>query len=152
MENIPGIRKIELEEEALKDLDKTRKWSMFLAILGFIFAGIMLIGGLIASLFLSVFKTEHALFGVTELLVIVGILVFILIYFFPMLYLFRFSKHTSNAVRTLDKQEMQNAIKYLRKYYVYIGILTIIVLAIYFIAIIAAGASMAFLKDLGTGI
>jgi hypothetical protein len=69
-----------------------------------------------------------------------------------MLYLFRFSKHTSNAVRTLDKQEMQNAIKYLRKYYVYIGILTIIVLAIYFIAIIAAGASMAFLKDLGTGI
>jgi Family of unknown function (DUF5362) len=152
MENIPGIRKIELEEEALKDLDKTRKWTMFLAILGFIFTGIILIGGLITSLFLTVFKTEHALLGVTELLVIVGILLFVLIYFFPMLYLFRFSKHTSNAVRTLDKQEMHSAFRYLRKYYVYIGILTIIVIAVYFVAIIAAGSSMVFFKDLGTGV
>jgi hypothetical protein len=152
MEYIPGIRKIELEEEALKDLDKTRKWSMFLAILGFIFTGIILIGGLIASLFLSVFKTERALFGVTELLVIVVILVFVLIYFFPMLYLFRFSKHTSNAVRTLDKQEMQNAIKYLRKYYVYIGILTIVVLAIYLVSMIVFEVLSISVHSMGKGI
>ena len=152
MENIPGNRKIELEEEALKDLDTTRKWSMFLAILGFIFIGLLVIGGLIASLVMSVFKTQNAVLGITEIMVFVVVFVFMLIYFFPVLYLFRFSKHTANAVKTLDKQEMQNAFKYLRKYYVYIGILTIVVLAIYFVAAIIAGASMAFLKDMGTGI
>lgn len=152
MENIPGNRRIELEEEALKDLDTTRKWSMFLAILGFIFIGLLVIGGLIASLVMSVFKTQNAVLGITEIMVFVVVFVFMLIYFFPVLYLFRFSKHTANAVKTLDKQEMQNAIKYLRKYYVYIGILTIVVLAIYFVAAIIAGASMAFLKDMGTGI
>ena len=152
MENIPGNRRIELEEEALKDLDTTRKWSMFIAILGFIFIGLLVIGGLIASLVMSVFKTQNAVLGITEIMVFVVVFVFMLIYFFPVLYLFRFSKHTANAVKTLDKQEMQNAIKYLRKYYVYIGILTIVVLAIYFVAAIIAGASMAFLKDMGTGI
>ena len=152
MENIPGNRRIELEEEALKDLDTTRKWSMFIAILGFIFIGLLVIGGLIASLVMSVFKTQNAVLGITEIMVFVVVFVFMLIYFFPVLYLFRFSKHTANAVKTLDKQEMQNAIKYLRKYYVYIGILTIVVLAIYFVAAIVAGASMSFLKDMGTGI
>jgi hypothetical protein len=72
-----------------------------------------------------------------------------IIYFFPVLYLFLFSKHTANAVKTLDKQELKKAFKNLRRYYVYIGILIIVVLVIYIVAFVAAGASVAFLKDLG---
>jgi len=40
----------------------------------------------------------------------------------------------------------------LKRYFVYIGILAIAVLAFYVIAFIASGASLAFLKDLGTGV
>jgi hypothetical protein len=149
METNTEIRKIEIDQDALRDLDTTRKWTMFLAIMGFIAIGIMLVGGIIAVLFLSVFKTSATLSGLEEMLVVVILLLITAIYFFPVLYLFRFSKHTSNAVKTLDKQELQKAFKNLKRYYMYIGILIIVVLVIYVVAFIAAGASVAFLKDLG---
>jgi MFS family permease len=149
MENAPEVRKIEIEQDSLNYLNTTRKWTMFLAILGFIFLGLMLIGGLIAGFFLSAFKTTDIPVGFPEWLVFVIILIFAVLYFFPIFYLFRFSKHTSNAVHSLDKEELKKAFKNLKSYYVYIGIFTIIILAFYFIALIGAGASMAFLKNLG---
>ncbi len=153
MDDLKELKKIELEEDTLKDLNTTRKWSMFLAILGFIALGIMLLIGLIAGVFLSVFKTQEINLGAGESILIFGLLLlFGVIYFFPILYLFRFSKHAGNAVRALDKEQMHKAFRYLRKYYVFIGITIIIVLVIYVIALIASGASLAFLKDLGTGI
>jgi MFS family permease len=153
METTPEIKKIELEEDTLKDLDTTRKWSMFIAILGFIAIGLMLLIGLIAGVFLSVFKTQNVHLGTGESILIFGILLVIgVIYFFPILFLYRFSKHAGNAVRTLDKEHMRKAFRYLRKYYVFIGILTIVILVVYVIALIASGASLALLKDLGTGI
>ncbi|MCX6330886.1 MAG: hypothetical protein NTZ85_15400 [Bacteroidia bacterium] len=142
MENIPGIRKIELEEEALKDLDTTRKWSMFLAILGFILIGILVIGSVIAGVNLSkAISRSGGVLGMKEILVSLSILVFAVIYFFPVFNLYRFSKYTSNAVKSLDKQEIQKAFKCLRKYYVYIGILAIIALVVYTILLIVVGVS-----------
>lgn len=153
MDDLKELKKIELEEDTLKDLDTTRKWSMFIAILGFIAIGIMLLIGLIAGVFLSVTKTQEINLGAGESILIFGLLLlFGVIYFFPIMYLYRFSKHAGNAVRALDKEQMQKAFRYLRKYYVFIGITIIIVLVIYVIALIASGASLALLKDLGTGI
>ena len=150
MENNSEIRKIEIEQDTLKDLDITRKWSMFLAIMGFIGIGLIVIAGLFAGVFLTIFKGSEGGLGITEsLLVFVLIVIFAVIYFFPVLYLFRFSKHTSNAVRTLDKQELHKAFRNLRRYYVYIGILIIVVLAFYVVAFIVAGASVSFLKGFG---
>ncbi len=153
MENTPEINKIELEEDSLKDLDTTRKWSMFLAILGFIAIGLMLLIGLLAGVFLSVFKSGELDLSTGESILIFGILlVFAVIYFFPILFLYRFSKYAGHAVRARDNNYMKRAFRYLRKYSVYIGVLAIVVLAIYLIAIIMSGASLAFLKDLGTGV
>ena len=153
MENQQEFKKIELEEDSLRDLDKTRKWAMFIAILGFIGLGLMLIIGIGTAIFLSVFKSETipdaASWGFLPGAIMI---VFCVIYFFPILYLYRFSKHTGIAVSTIDKSQMQQAIRYLRKFYVYMGILLIIMLVVYFVAFIVSGASLAFLKDMGTGI
>jgi len=153
MDDLKELKKIELEEDSLRHIDTMRKWSMFIAILGFIALGLMMILGIVAALFLSVFKTETiadaASWGFIPAAII---LVFSVICFFPLLYLYRFSNHAGIAVRTIDKSHMQEAIRYLRKYYVYIGILLIIVLVVYFVAFIVSGASLAFLKEMGTGI
>jgi len=150
MENTAEIRKIEIEQETLNDLNTTRKWTMFLAILGFILIGIIVIGGLVTGLFLSVFKTQNSNIGITESLLFVVFIVIAVIGFFPYFFLFRFSKHTSSAVKNLDKQELHIAFKNLKTYYVYIGILMIILISIYVIAVITAGTSLFFLKDFGT--
>jgi hypothetical protein len=71
------------------------------------------------------------------------------IYFIPGLYLYRFSRHTSNAVKLLSSQELNKAFKNLRAYYIYTGILLIVILLIYVVAFFAAGASIEFLKDQG---
>jgi hypothetical protein len=150
MENATEIRKIEIEQDTLKDLDTTRKWSMFIAILGFIFIGLIVTIGLFAGVFLSVFKSSGTGgLGIAESLVFIPLLLVAVIYFFPVLYLFRFSKHTSEAVRKLDKQELHKAFKNLRRYYVYTGIVVIVVLVIYVVAFVIAGASMSFLKGFG---
>lgn len=142
-------RKIEIEQESLNYLNTIRKWTMFFAILGFIFLGLMVIAGIAAGTFLTAFKSSETGVGIPESLVLILILVFALIYFFPILFLFRFSKHTAKAVHTLAKEELNKAFKNLRAYCVYIGILFIIVLSIYLIVLVVAGTSVAFLKGLG---
>ena len=142
-------RKIEIEDETLRHLNATRKWAMFLAIIGFIFLGVMIVIGLIAGTFLTAFNSGEKGLGIPESLMFLPVLLLAVIYFFPVLFLFRFSKHTSHAIQTLDKVEFHKAIKNLKYYFTYIGILIIIILALYIAILIVAGSSMAFLKGLG---
>jgi hypothetical protein len=149
MENISEIRKIEIEQESLNYLNTTRKWAMFFAIIGFIFLGLLLVAGLVAGTFLSVFKSPEMGGGIPQVLIFALVFIMALVYFFPILFLFRFSKHTANAVQSLSKEELNKAFRNLKSYFVYIGILLIIVLVIYFIGLVVAGTSMAFLKGMG---
>lgn len=142
-------KRIEIEQETLSLLNTTRKWAMFLAIVGFIILGLIVIIGLIAGTFLTAFNSGEKGLGISESLMFVFIFLLAVIYFIPILFLFRFSKHTSHAVQTLDKLELHKAVKNLKSYFVYIGILIIIILSIYLIVLIIAGSSMAFLKGLG---
>jgi hypothetical protein len=148
MENTQEIRKIEIGQETLNNLNTIRKWAMFLAIIGFIFLGLIIVIGLIAGTFLSAFSSGKTGLGVPESVIMVIFLVLAVVYFFPVLFLFRFSKHTAHAVQILDKHELHKAIKNLKSYFVYLGVLIIIILSFYVVALIVAGTSMAFLKGL----
>jgi hypothetical protein len=147
--NTESPKRIEIGQETLNNLNTTRKWTMFLSISGFIFLGLIIALGFIAGTFLSVFNLNDSTLDIPDLLVVVIFFVLALVYFFPVLFLFRFSKHTSNAVATLNSQEFHKAFKYLKRYFIYIGILLIIVFTCYIAGLILAGTSMAFLKVLG---
>ena len=149
METTLENRKIEIDQETLNNLNTTRKWAMFLAIIGFIILGLIIVFGLIAGTFLTIFNLGEKGLGVPESLLFLPILLLALIYFFPVLFLFRFSKHTAHAVQTFDKKELHKAFRNLKSYFVYIGVLIIIVLIFYIVGLIIAGTSMAFLKGLG---
>jgi hypothetical protein len=141
-------RKIEIEHETLKHLNTTRKWAMFLAIIGFIFLGLVLIIGIIAGTFMTAFNTGEKDLGIPDSLMFIPVILLVVLYFFPVLFLFRFSKHTSHAIQNLDKQALHKGLKYLKLYFAYIGILIILVLSVYIVVLIMAGSSMAFLKGL----
>jgi len=149
METTSETKKIEIDHEIISNLNTTRKWTMFLAILGFIFLGFIIVFGLIAGTFLSTFKSNEVNLGIPESLMIIMFIVIAAIYFFPVYFLFQFSRHTSKAVETLDKQDLNKAVKNLKAYFTYIGIMAIVVISIYITAIIIAGASMSFLKGVG---
>jgi hypothetical protein len=146
METTPEKKTMEIDQDILKNLNTIRKWAMFFSILGFIFLGLVVIIGIIAGTFLSAFKSGSVSAGIPESVIIIMFFFLAAVYFFPVHFLFRFSKHTAHAVQKLDKDELHKAFRSLKSYSVYLGVLTIIGLALYVAAVIVAGSSMAFLK------
>ena len=148
METSSEDRKIEMNSEILDSLNSTRKWTTFLAVLGFIFLGLLIIAGLATSLFLTTFNTTEANLGIPESFMILIFIVIGAIYFFPVFFLFRFSRNIRDAIQNLDQQKLQKGFRNLRLYFTYIGIMVIVVLTIYVVALLFAGASMSFLKGM----
>jgi hypothetical protein len=145
---VPENRFIVLEDRTLIQLNKTRKWAMFLAIIGFIFLGLIIVVGLLAGTFFKTFNAGFAQKDLPGFLTFIPVILIAIIYFFPVLFLFRFSKHSANAILNYDKSEFHKAIKNLKFYFAYLGILIIIVFLIYFSVLIIAGSTVAFLKGL----
>lgn len=149
MGTIPEDTQIEIDQENLDNLDTARKWAMFIAIMGFIFLGLLIIMGIIAGTFLSAFSGGKTASGFPEYIALIIFLILAVTYFFPMLYLFRFSKNTAEAVKSFDKNEFSKAIRSLKSYFVYIGILIIVILSFYVVALILAGKSMILPEGMG---
>ena len=145
MEN-PIENNMELGPGELKNLNSTRKWTMFLSVLGFIFLGLLIVVGVATSTFLTAFKSKEVNLGVPESLMIVLFIIIAAIYFLPVLFLFHFSRNTRDAIHNHDKLKLEKAFRNLRTYFTYIGVLVIIVLTIYLLALVVAGSSMSFLK------
>lgn len=141
-------RTIEIDAKTLTQLNRTRKWAMFLAIINFIFLGMIIVFGLLAGTFFKIFNYGEDGNSIPGFLTFIPVAVVALVYFFPVLFLFRFSKKAALAIVTLDKTELHSAIKNLKLYFAYIGILIIIVFFIYFSVLFIAGSSVAFLKGL----
>ena len=149
METTTENRKIEIGQDILNNLNTSRKWSMFLAIIGFIFLGLFIVIGVITGIFLTAFNSGASSIGLPESLLVVIFIILALLYFFPVLFLFCFSKHIAHAVQTLDNQAFYKAFKNLKSFFVYVGVLLIIVISLYTVTLIVAGTSMIFLKGLG---
>ncbi len=66
MDSPQEIRKIEIEQETLNHLNTARKWAMFLAIIGFIFLGLLIMIGALAGTFLTAFSSGNKGFGASD--------------------------------------------------------------------------------------
>lgn len=143
MESTIEIRQVEVGQETLDNLNITRKWSMFLAILGFISVGMMILAGVTIIVLLPLFD-DVTQFGAFEMAIIMGVMIlFSVIYFFPILYLYRFSVHTKNAVQNYSSAELAAAMKNLKSCFVYLGVMAVVIISLYILMIVVASASLA---------
>lgn len=148
MDPNPEIRKIEISPETIKHLNSLRKWSMFLAVSGFIFLGLIIILGFITGTFLTAFKSGQKTYGIPDTMVLASFIGLALITFFPVFFLFHFSKHTTLAISNHDSREMHKALRSLKRFFLFIGIILILTIVLYFSAIVLETASLGFLKGL----
>lgn len=148
MDETPGNKKLELGPEIINKLDATRKWTTFLSVLGFIFSGLVIIGGLAAGSFLMIFKSGRNTMGATELLLLIIYLVVGIAYFFLILSLFRFSRNTRDAIHDLDSGKLLKGFRNLHVFFKIIGILVILTIILYVIALAISGASMSFINGI----
>jgi hypothetical protein len=131
---------LELNEDAQNYLRTTATWTLFMAVIQFIGAGSIALFGLIFLAFGSMIPIPNMLCPIW----LIGLLYLILgaICFIPAVYLTRFSSRTKNAIYTQQSEEMICALGYMKSYWKFCGILTIIMIAISILAIfIAIGAA-----------
>lgn len=136
---------LEVNNEIKGFLKETSKWAYFLSILGFVGIGLMVLGGVGFSLFSGMNQ-----FGGTTAYGLgysagVGLfyIIFALIYFFPILYLFKFAKNMKMALSSENNDNFKSAFLNLKSHYKFIGIFTIAIIGLYVLILFGAvmGAS-----------
>jgi hypothetical protein len=116
------------------------KWANFLAVLGFIGIGLMVLGGLIVMVIgtsFSSFSTSAApmgLFGIIYL-----ILAFL--YFFPTLYLYNFSQNIQKALTNSNQQNLDLGFENLKSFFKFIGVFAIITISLYILIFLFAAVT-----------
>lgn len=122
-----------LNNQTMAFLREIAKWANFLAIVGFIGIGLVVLMALFGG---AVFASAASEFGGGAEMVggafftIIYLLVAVL-YFFPVYYLFKFAGNMKTALGAKDEDTLTKAFEYLKSHYKFIGILTIIMLSFY---------------------
>lgn len=124
----------QVSDNMLESLRATRPWVKFLAIVGFVLCALM---ALVALAFLggsSMMKGPMAGFGP-----VMGViyLLFVLLYFFPCLYLYKYAGAISRIPEG-GQAAMEDALARQKSFWKFIGILTAIVLVLEVLILIAS--------------
>lgn len=127
-----------VDETAKAHLLETARWAKFLAILFIIVSAIMILLGIFTAVSLgSMNSAQNPLFG---LLGGIGFavlyFVFVGIYIYPVIALYQYSKLTNLSIRTSNQQQFNEALRYQRNMYKYMGVLMIIILSLYGISMV----------------
>ena len=135
---------LKLNNHSKDFLRETAKWAHFLSIIGFIGIGIIVIVAIFFSSFMaSAYSEFPGAASSGAFLTIIYILVAVL-YFFPVLYLYKFSSNMKRALAMEDEVTLAKSFENLKSHYKFIGILTIVMLSFYiliFVIGLAAGLS-----------
>jgi hypothetical protein len=117
-----------LNEAALFYLSEARKWAKFLAIMGFIGIGLMVIGGIIMGIAMSFVSgiTQSPMAVLPSGFFVILYLVMALIYFFPVNFLYRFSVKLGASLATGNEEELSAAFMNLKSLFKFMGILIIV--------------------------
>lgn len=132
----PDESKLELNRESLLALHETGGWANFIAIMGFIMVGFLILVGLFMGTVLSSFTPEDKPLPFPAQTFTIIYLAIALVYFFPIYYLYNFANQVRNGIRSRDPDKIASGIRNLKSHYKFIGILTIVTICIYILAMV----------------
>lgn len=119
---------MELNDQANKFLLEIAKWATFLAIVGFVTIGFMIILSFSIGTILSQVPENNM--GVSPQFFSFFYLIFAGIYFIPVYYLFQFGSKTKKALINNDTDLLTFGLKKLKSHYKFLGIVTIIMVGL----------------------
>jgi O-antigen ligase len=139
---------LHLNEQAVEGLRESAKWSTFLAILGFVGIGFMLLASIFAGLAMSAIPDDPYGAGMNPFGGIMGFLpliyiVMAVVYFFPVLYLYKYAKGMKEALNFENSDTLSEACVQLGKHHKFLGIMVIVLISLYIISVIGMVAFFA---------
>ena len=132
-----------IDIESKSYLETAAKWAYFLSILGFIIIAFVFVVGVFSS-----FVFGSAMSGLDDsrgigqgLGALIGIfyILFGALYFFPVLFMFRFSSKMKRGLRENHQSLVTEGFKNLKNLYKFMGILTIVTFILYFLMFLSVG-------------
>ena len=132
-------------------LTETARWARFLSIFGMIVLALGLVVSLMgATIFTRFFgfptgveDDTNTSMGAMRVGMVVGTIITLAIFFFPLLFLLRFANDMRRALVTNDQARLNQSFQNLKVYFRYLGILVIIFLVLYGIIIAIAVMGLA---------
>jgi hypothetical protein len=149
--NQSSLFELSIDHESYSHLSETARWAKFLAIVGFITCGIIVImsffiGSILASSAFSAYGNggSGGLSAIGGAFITAVYLIIAVIYFFPCLFLYHFSVRLKTALKTNDQTKLNQSLKSQKTLFKYVGVMTIIVLSFYALALLILGLSAIF--------
>jgi len=133
-----------LDVQSKSFLAESARWGKFLAIVGLVVCILVVIVGIFLATQASEINNAFNQYGDrTEFRnlgpLMAAVYIFIaLIYFFPCLYLLRFSNYMKAALAAEDQERLMHSFKNLKSMFKFVGILTIIILSLYILGILVS--------------
>ena len=124
---------LRIDDEIRNYMRETSKWAKFLSIVGFVMAGLMVLGALFMGTILSSFgEAMGDDFGSFPFAFMSFFYIaFAALYVIPNLYLFKFATKTKKALDGEDQYELARAFENLKSLFKFVGIFTAIILGFY---------------------
>jgi hypothetical protein len=137
-------------------LGEAARWAKFLAIVGFIMCGLIVLIGLFFGSFMGIFADKYGNNPYNDIptnsgfaaMVAIYYVVIAVLYFIPCLFLYRFANKAKMALASNDQELLNGSLQNLKATFRYVGIITIIILAFMILAFLlgllgaAAGSRM----------
>jgi len=143
MENLDLLSNdLQVTPQAQSYLTESAKWGKFLAIMGFIFCGLMIILPFTIPFIFAQMPTSASLplgfnTGMRTGLTAVYLL-FAVLFFFPCLYLYKFSIKMQVATRSVNQENFDESLINLKSVFKFYGIFTIVILSFYALVLIVS--------------
>ena len=132
---------LKLSDQSIGFLREAKTWTFFLSILGFIGVAFMVLAGILVSVvftMIDIFKDMPNAPNFPFPLGLIGLIYIILavVYFFPVYYLYKFSKDIGTALLYFDEERLASAFRFLKKHFKFIGIMIICLIGFYIAVLI----------------
>jgi hypothetical protein len=144
-----GEEKLIITEDIRSYIYESAKWTKFLSIVGFIFSAFTLLFAFGSGAFLTTLASvepNNPLLQLGPGFIMALFTVLAILYFYPSLILFNYSSAAKNAVLYADQEGLNQAMSKLKSFFKFWGILMIIFISFYIIAIILSALVASGLK------
>ncbi|MGY4384790.1 magnesium-transporting ATPase (P-type) [Pedobacter sp. UYP24] len=136
-------QKLVVSEDIRSYIYQSSKWTKFLSIIGFVFSTMMVlisfsVGALMTAMNTAVGPKNNPYNALGPGVLTIILLLTAALYFYPSFVLFKFSNAAKQGVLYGDQESLNNAMSNLKSFFKFWGILLIVVLGIYALAILFA--------------
>lgn len=142
---------LEIDQIGKINLAEAAKWAKFMGIIGMIMLVLMILGALVfMTIGSDMFSTASPVPGMGFGAGFIGIIYLVVagLYFYPTWTLLKFGTQTRLGIKNENQAQFNDGLRNLKNCFKFVGILTVIIIAIYVLAIIAVavGAGMGAMR------